>query len=289
MMKAMLLFAALFVQVPMAWAAQEVKLADGRSYLIDLPRGVQNPPVILVLHGGGGSGSHMVKVSGMTPAATKAGFAVIYPNGSGRTKFLTWNAGHCCAYASRSRVDDIGFMERVIDDAASRFGVDRRNAFVTGMSNGGMMSETLAAKRPDLIRAVASVAGPLDLPRTRPSGLPLMHIHGTADDVVPYAGGRGQRTVTKNVSFPPVEEVIAAAVKAQGMRLQSSQQVIDPVRRDGTRVVKTTYSAGGVPRVVFFKVEEGGHSWPGGPGRKGVSRDINATAEIVAFFRQHIR
>lgn len=287
-----LVFSVLFVGlVAPLQAGTKVKLPDGRSYEIALPAGKKNAPLILALHGGGGSGAWMAKVSGMTGVANANGFAIAYPDGSGRGRFLTWNAGYCCAYAAKKRTDDIAFLSRVIDDAVARFGIDKRNVFITGMSNGGMMSERLGAMRPDLVRAVASVSGSFDVKKTPISGaIPLLHIHGTADNVVPYEGGHGKGQL-KGERFPPVEDIVNAWARAQNSKLKSTQTIINPAKRDKTQVVKTTYSAGGKPRVVFFRVEGGSHSWPGSPrgGRKGVSKDINASNEIVKFFKTHLR
>lgn len=291
LLKRMLFFCVVLVVHAPASADTVIKFADGRRYQIDVPKGVANPPVIIALHGGGGSGAWMAKVSGMSKIAQANGFAVIYPDGSGRGRFLTWNAGYCCAFAAKNRVDDIGFIARVIADAANRFGIDRTNVFVTGMSNGGMMAERLGAMRPDLFRAVASVAGPLDVARTTIKGrIPLMHIHGTADEVVPYQGGAGAHQVV-GTSFTPVDSVIAAWARSQNMRLTATKSVIDPVRRDKTSVEKTVYANGGSARVVLFKVLDGGHTWPGSSrsGRGGVSKDIDASAEIVRFFKSHVR
>ncbi len=273
-----------------AKAGTEVLLADGRRFEIVLPRGVVNPPLIVALHGGAGSGSSMESLSQLTEKAVGQGFAVAYPDGSGRGRALTWNAGFCCAYAARRNVDDVGFIEAVISVSAERFGIDRRNVFLVGMSNGAMMSQTIAARRPDLVRAVGTVSGPLDIGRERIRGqVPLMHFHGTADDVVPYEGGIGERTVNRK-GFPPIEAVIGKWVETFGERLTVERRVIDPAR-DGTRVVRTAYSGKGHERVVLYTIEGGSHSWPGArrAGRGGVSQDVDASAEMIGFFERNVR
>lgn len=272
----------------MAAAGTEVRLEDGRRFEIELPRGVANPPLIVALHGGGGSKSSMESLSRLTEKAVGRGFAVAYPDGSGRVQ--TWNAGYCCAYAARRNVDDVGFIEAVISVSAERFGIDQQNVFLVGMSNGAMMSQTIAARRPDLVRAVGTVSGPLDIRRERIRGqVPLMHFHGTEDDVVPYEGGFGERTVNRK-GFPPIEDVIGKWVGAFGGGLSVERQVIDPAR-DGTRVVRTAYSGQGRERVVFYRIEGGSHSWPGArlSGRGGISRDVDASAEMVGFFERNVQ
>jgi polyhydroxybutyrate depolymerase len=100
-----------------------VEMADGRFYLIALPDGVPNPPLILALHGGGGSPAQFARTSRLTAPALAAGFAIAYPAGTSRGgPLLTWNGLYCCGSAQGSGVDDTAFLAAVIDDAARRFG-----------------------------------------------------------------------------------------------------------------------------------------------------------------------
>ncbi len=62
-------------------------------------------------------------------------------NGTGRTtNMLTWNSGNCCAYAMRKNIDDVGFTRKLIETLVATNNVDPKRVFVTGISNGGMMS-----------------------------------------------------------------------------------------------------------------------------------------------------
>ncbi|WP_161861095.1 alpha/beta hydrolase family esterase [Algicella marina] len=269
-----------------AVAETRVTLADGRSYLIAVPEGVKQPPLVVMLHGGGGNGAQSARSSGMTAPALRRGFAIAYPDGSGRSRMKTWNAGHCCARAALTRMDDVAFVLRVADDAARRFGTDRSNLFVAGMSNGGMLAERIAAERPREVRAVASVAGVLDLARIKPRGaVPVLHMHGTEDEMVPYAGGRGALGLT----YAAAEDVLTAFLQAQRRGLTKTRKVIDQAR-DGMQTEKFTYaSSSGRPEVVFYRIVGGGHAWPGGSRGRSTTRDINAPHEIFAFFKAHLR
>jgi polyhydroxybutyrate depolymerase len=212
---------------------------------------------------------------------------VIYPAGSGRTRLLTWNAGHCCAYAARERVDDVAFLDRVIADAARRFGLNGGRVYLTGMSNGSMMAERYAAQRPERVRAVAGVSGTMDL-KTRIRGpVPILHIHGTADTSVPYEGGVGEGMT--NTDFDAVADLIAAFRRADRARSGPETRIIDP-EDDGTRVIQEDYrDASGRVMVRLMTVEGGGHVWPGGrrAGRTKATRDISANEEMLRFFALH--
>jgi polyhydroxybutyrate depolymerase len=272
------------------WAdSQTVTLGD-RSYVIDLPVPAAGAPMILALHGGGGNPEQFARNSGLTRPALAQGYAVIYPAGSGRRSgMLTWNGGYCCAYAARQNVDDIGFLDSVVADAAKRFGLDAQRLYVTGMSNGSVMAEVYGAARASKVRAIGAVSGSLDVDHTRITGpVPILVIHGTADDHVPFAGGVGPEGKVP-VDWSSVDQVVAAFVRAAGVPLVKADRVIDPVK-DSTRVLASDYtdSAGRV-MVRLLAIEGGGHVWPGGrrAARDGGTADMDANTEVLRFFALH--
>ncbi|MGL4278956.1 MAG: hypothetical protein ACRCS0_01205, partial [Albidovulum sp.] len=101
MRKIALLLALLSFGLPAA--AETVRLGE-RYYEIELPANPKGAPLILALHGGGGDPDQFAKASGLARAATRAGYAVVFPAGSGRKgdRLLTWNGGYCCGYAART-------------------------------------------------------------------------------------------------------------------------------------------------------------------------------------------
>lgn len=266
-------------------AAETIRLGD-RSYRIDLPANPQGAPVIIGLHGGGGSADQFARSSGLSRPANRQGYAVIYPEGTGRA--ATWNGGYCCGSAQRNRVDDMAFLDAVIADATRRFGLNPERLYLTGMSNGAIMAETYAARHPGRVRAVAGVAGTMDTGRIRVKGpVPLLHIHGTADAMVPYAGGLGDSSLTRT-NFASVASVEAAFLAPFPM-LARTEHVIDPAA-DGMRVVERNYADGrGRVQVRIQTIEGGGHAWPGSrrAARQGATQDISATTEVLRFFADH--
>ena len=116
-----------------------------RLYLAVSPgaAAAQSLPLVLVLHGGGGNARQAMesmRLSGLV----ERGALVVYPEGTSKKvlgkKLATWNAGACCGGAAADKVDDVGFLGRVIDDVTARYPVDPRRVYVTGHSNGAMMS-----------------------------------------------------------------------------------------------------------------------------------------------------
>jgi polyhydroxybutyrate depolymerase len=289
-----LLLWAMAVCAILAWPAraemQEVRLGD-RFYLIDLPDRASDAPILLALHGGGGDPAQFAAASGLGAAATARGYAVVFPAGTSRRgadRLLTWNGGYCCGHAARAGVDDIGFLNDVIADAAARFGLDETAVFITGMSNGSILAETFAARTPDRVRAVAGVAGTMDVSRSRVTGpVPALVIHGTADFMVPYGGGKGEDSLT-NTDFASVDQVVQAFLAAQRGTLAQTTRRLD-AQDDGTSVIITDWGKGGTIRVRLITIEGGAHHWPGGRKarlREGKTREIDANSEILRFFDQ---
>lgn len=268
---------------------QRIDLPDGRYYLVAVPRGVRNPPLVVGLHGGGGNPAQFARASGLADAALARGFAVVLPAGTaGRAngRLLVWNGFYCCGHAPADGVDDLGFLDRVITDATTRFGLDPARVFMTGMSNGGIMTETYAALRPRVLRAAASVAGPFDALHIVPKGpVPVLHMHGTADDHVPYDGGKGEKSYVQT-DFASVADVTEAFRRAARVPLTPTRAVLDAAD-DGMSTERITWAGpGGRPQVVLYTIEGGGHVWPGGPkgGRKEGTRDISANVAVLDFF-----
>lgn len=284
-MRKLALLIALLLSLPAG--AETVRLGD-RWYEIALPATPKGAPLILALHGGGGDPGQFARASGLARAATRAGFAVVFPAGSGRRgdRLLTWNGGYCCGYAARTGVDDLGFLKQVIADAADRFGVDGAGVYLTGMSNGSILAETFAATNPAMVRAVAGVSGTMDTSRLRVRGkVPALIIHGTADTNVPYKGRQGDTSLTRT-DFASVPSVVQAFLAPWGGVLAETSRTIDR-KDDGTSVIVTDYQKRGRVILRLMTVEGGAHHWPGGRKARmgaGKTQEIDANTEILRFF-----
>src|SRR5438093_13438402 len=132
-----------------------------RSYLLHVPTRTGSLPLVMMLHGAGGSADFAAEETGWSQLADSEGFAVVYPEGLAArrdktAKFLTnpqeWNDG-----SGRGRQDDVGFLTAVIDDLGDL--IDPSRVYVTGFSNGAGMVFRLAAERTDRLAAIAPVAG----------------------------------------------------------------------------------------------------------------------------------
>lgn len=265
-----------------------------RSYVVHVPPSLdpQKPaPVVLALHGATMTGPLMAWFSGLNAKADEAGFIVVYPNGTGRRSSYFWSAGHCCGEAAQNNVDDVAFVRAVLDDLATVYRIDSRRVFATGISNGAMMAYRLAAEISDRIAAVAPVAGTMACGECRPTRpVPVLHIHGTEDEYVPFGGGKGPKSISA-VPHCSVAETVAAWVKANGCRTDPAVEELPDLVSDGTKVTRTTCrgDAAGA-EVVLITVNGGGHTWPGRPGSAALgrsTRNVSANDLIWAFFERH--
>lgn len=276
-----------------------VSLGD-RSYLLFAPPpGPTAPPLVVVLHGAGGTAAWADDETGWSAAAARHGFAVALPDAlppdpAKPPKFLTnaarWDAGsggdEDLLDAPESRPDDLAFLSAVLDDATSRARADPRRLYLTGFSNGAAMAFRAAAELSDRVAAVAPVAGYCRVPETfRPARpVPTLYLIGAADPLVPVRGG-AVRSPWKHrlVRRPPVAESLARWARVLGC----SPTPVEEADADG---VRTDVYPGPVPfRAVT--VEGLGHHWPGGRAQLNArtagppSDAVDATTMIWEFFR----
>jgi polyhydroxybutyrate depolymerase len=127
-----------------------------------------------------------------------------------------------------SGVDDVAFLSALIDSLALRYRLDPDRIYSTGMSNGGFMSYELACQLSNRIAAIGSVTGSMIASRlstcTPSRPVPVIEIHGTADNTVPYDGG----TI---LNFVPVPTLLARWVQINGC---NPAPVITPVANTNT-------------------------------------------------------
>ncbi len=232
----------------------------------------QRLPVMLALHGGGGSGRQFQHENALDPVADREGFLAVYPDGTGPFSghLLTWNAGdHCCGWARDHAIDDSGFLLAVLDDLAMHTAVDQDRIYVTGHSNGAMMAYRFASEHAERVSAVIPVAGAMDLTEFSPARpVALLHIHSVDDPRALYAGGLGPPFpgTRHRVAHQPVVRGLAQWAAHNGCSPQPQTQAV--IRGDGrdagqtvTHLVYTGCLKGGA--VEHLRLSGSGHGWPG--------------------------
>ncbi len=208
-----------------------------RPYRVHVPPGYRSDapaPLLLSLHGGGGSMDYMAKDEnyGQLSHAARAGQVLVFPNGISRFRsglFATWNAGDCCGAARNENVDDVGFIRVALERVMGQLNIDRQRVYATGMSNGAMMAYRLACEMPELIRAIAPVAG-TDNTRSCAPGRPVsvLHIHARNDTHMLHEGGAGPDSVDRAqvTDYRPVPASVARWVALNGCQ-RSPQRVLE--------------------------------------------------------------
>ena len=162
-----------------------------REYVLYVPDSYDgNTPVPLLFnfHGFGGGASDYMNEADMRALAESETFLLVYPQGSNLNGSSHWNA--CPTGAdNKSTADDFGFTEALLTEISSNYSIDAQRVYACGYSNGGMMAYGLANHKSNLFAAVASVSGTmLDCTGTTTHPMPILHMHGTSDSVIPYNG-----------------------------------------------------------------------------------------------------
>ncbi|MBA56947.1 MAG: hypothetical protein CMK89_21065 [Pseudomonadales bacterium] len=277
-----------------------------RSFIVHLPAaydGKKPLPVVVMLHGGGGNAKATNWETGWTDKADQAGFIAVFPNAAARnpnrrSSFALnpqlWNDGSDRFYPDQTVVNDVRFLEALLDTLAASFAVNERRVYLTGFSNGASMSFLAAAKVPHRIAAIAPVAGACWIdPGALQPAVSMLYITGSDDPLNLIEGGsprlaNGNSDAVRSKPKPPVRESILKWVKALGLSERSR------LLEQENGVTREVFGDRDV-EVVYIRVEGLGHTWAGGrsilpASMVGASSDkINATNVIWDFFQRHAR
>lgn len=256
-----------------------------RSYVLYLPPGYDGRrrlPLVFDFHGYGSSAAIQLLYSGLAPVADRENFIVVAPEGQGSPRRFTLLG------ATATEVDDADFTVALLDQLTAQLCVDATRVYATGMSNGGALSSVLACRAPDRFAAVAAVAAFIYLPAcdSAEPPVPIVAFMGTADPVVPFAGGRVN--CCGNPTIAGAEATMASFARRAGCQPEPTSE------RIGSEVDRRRWvGCRGRAAVELYVIEGGGHTWPGSPvdlssrGLGATTRDVDATAAIWAFFQEH--
>ncbi len=248
-----------------------------RTYILFVPENNvkgEAMPLLLALHGFTQNGQTMMQLSGFNDLASEYNFVVAYPYGVG----TSWNVG----VTGGSTADDVGFLSVLIDSIAMKTTIDQNRVYATGFSNGGFMSYRLACEASTRIAAIASVAGTMAVATANACfaerAVPVMHIHGTSDFIVPYNG---------NGSFQSVNATMEYWNTQNGCPSDPTLFTYPDIVSEGSTVEASVWdSCNNETENRLLRIINGGHTWPGNSGSGGIgitNMDISASAEIWTF------
>ncbi|MFB3827726.1 MAG: PHB depolymerase family esterase [Bryobacteraceae bacterium] len=241
-----------------------------RTYRLYRPENAPRPaPLVIVLHGAGGESARMPRVTGFNELARREGFLVAYADGFERH----WNdlRGIPEWSAHRNNVDDVGFFSALIDRLVASEGVDPRRVYVTGISNGGLMSHRLGCELAGKVAAIAPVVRTLTVKlaaQCRPARpIPVLMFFGTADKLVPFEGGI-QKMGSAETPVLSARQTVRRWAELDGCgrpEVSRPESTVEFIHYSGCRQGA---------RIDAYIREGAGHSWPPG-----------ATEAIWSFFR----
>jgi polyhydroxybutyrate depolymerase len=282
--------------------ARTIEVAGlSRTYYLHVPVNIpkdREAALVLMFHGGGGTPAWAERESQFSELADREGFLAAYPQGYKKS----WNDGreNRNIAAQRDHIDDLAFVAALLDDLGKNYKIDSKRVFATGISNGATFSQYLGIHLSTRIAAIAPVAGgiaePLSANFNPEKPVAVLMMNGTQDPLVHYQGG--------NITLPwgttrgaiiSTESAVAKWVDHNDCRAESvTVDLPDKDPADGTRVKRLSYTGCREgTEVVLYRIEGGGHTWPGGlqylPKRLigNMSYDIDATEIIWEFFKRH--
>ena len=245
-----------------------------RRYLIYRPKDLpDNAPLVFFLHGYRGDARGYMEL-GMNRVADTNGFAVCYPQGEKDRKGIPhWNAR-----LKISKVDDIGFLSALAVYLQSTYKLDPKKTFACGISNGGFMSYTLVAEKPEVFKAAASVIGTMSgftwKHRDQIKPVPILQISGLNDEIVPYDGSMSPRG---GWGGAPNQDVIMGFWKI--LNQTKTEEVVKISGRTTAHYYKDGVNGN---QVWHYKIKKFGHRFPHQDNGAGIS----SVEEIWKFFKQ---
>jgi polyhydroxybutyrate depolymerase len=256
-------------------------VVDGleRNYRLAIPSDHDinsSVPLVINMHGFGSNAAEQEFYADMNRIAEREGFIICYPNGIANAWNVGWNFG--------SQADDVSFIDKLSDFLIQEYNLDTEKIYACGMSNGGFMSYRLACELNNKFAAIASVTGsiaPEYIDQCDPGReVPILQFHGTADNTVLYEG-------LEDVNIP-IDSLIKFWTTNNSCSEEGDTMEIEDINTsDNSTVKRISYAdCAGDSEVLFYKIDGGGHTWPGAFLNIGITnQDIKASEIIWEFFK----
>jgi polyhydroxybutyrate depolymerase len=251
-----------------------------RTYRLHLPKAFTKGkpvPLVVCLHGATATGLMQEALSRFDAVADEKGFAVVYPDGRNRL----W------LFLGGGEKGDSSFIAALVDELVKEGIADARRVYSTGISNGAYLTNILALEHADKFAAFAAVAGMtprlLAKLKTPSRAVSYLYFHGTDDKIVGYDGKDG---LTRRGASLSAEEWVKFWVDHDGCKGEPK------VEKTGSAERRSWDNGKDGAEVVFYKLEGGGHTWPGGAPQPErllgkTNRDVDATRLMWEFFAKH--
>ncbi len=236
-----------------------------RGYRLFVPPGYDGHarlPLVLDLHGSGGSSADQASNSGFEAVAARERFIVATLD----AEDARWNVP-----VQGSRADDVAYVGDVITDVAARVCTDETRVYATGFSGGGRMTSLLGCQLGSRIAAIAPVSGLRTPGACNGREIPVLTFHGLADPQNPYDGHAAGRGAEWLESVP---EALAGWARHNSCKgeviLDDPPGPLSTMRYEG---------CGDGTEVRMIRIDGLGHTW--------TKREVDTTGVMWQFFRSH--
>ena len=239
--------------------------------------GSEAVPLLFSFHGLGSNPEGQIELTNFDAYAEQEGFIAVFPKATALdpesypecAQYLPelpgaeimWNIGLNWTLQYCADIDDVGFASDMVDWFETNYNIDAGRIYATGMSNGAMFSYYVALMLPGTFAGTAPVCSPMTVNGFEFEGVPALTVimmMGTADPIVSYDG--------MAYAYGSMNETVDFWLDVDNITSEPVETVWGPTGSDSTVVHRYVYSGGtNGTEVIFFKVEGGGHTWPGGP------------------------
>lgn len=245
-----------------------------RSYFVHIPKEWNKKsslPVLFLFHGGGGNARQALFSYGLQQKSDEENFLLVVPNGTGpsETVLLTWNVSFGFGQSHINKIDDLGFIKKLLEIIEKDYPVDPDRIYATGISNGGVLCHWLAAQPWNKFAAIAPVVATVGgkdagesgfhMPPVPSTPVSVLMLNGELDDHIPLTGGRQRKSVSA------AKEVISASESArfwvEANRCNSVPEISSDVSRQAT-TIRYGHGRSGT-EVLLTILHNQGHAWPG--------------------------
>lgn len=245
---------------------------DGRSLALYVPRGAKATkrlPLLLLLHGTGGTGEQQLRASKLMRTADRFQFLIAAPNGSIKYgKGFAWKVPGVPLLGGfrtpPNAPDDVRYLTSVAHTLTGATCGDPHRVYASGFSGGARMTSELGCAAADTVAAIAPVSGlRAGTPDAQDNGAPdartckpsrpvgVFAVHGTGDKTNLFRGG-GQKYWRYSVpeALGTWVGLDRCTLRMPDVQLSRSATLIDYV------------SCGGNGLVQLLRITGGKHQWP---------------------------
>ncbi|CAN2186464.1 LpqC Poly(3-hydroxybutyrate) depolymerase [Candidatus Nanopelagicaceae bacterium] len=251
-------FALTFALISPATATPNYTVGGDRPVTVNLPDTLANPaPLLILLHSASTSGAHQENYMRLGPVAKKNGLIYIAPDGMTNPEGKRfWNASKACCNKYKAEVDDVAYINSLIDEISKKTPVDPHRIYLIGHSNGAFMSFTFACKT-NKVAAIVAIAGAMDADSdcTPSTPVSLLNIHGTADKTIKVTGG-----VMNNFPYTSATKTVKTIASINKCsNPATSKKDFEPTIK-GTETTIINYACNTHTHLQFWKIANGSHS-----------------------------